>query len=171
MSFNFTAAVIICNDFGAKENEVCHCFHCFPIYFPWSDGTGCHNLNFFECWVLSQLFHSFTFIKRFFSFSSLSAISSVQSLSHVRLFATPWTATHQASLSITNSWSLPKLMSIESVMPSNRLILLSPSPPALNLSQHQGLFQRVSSLHQVAKVLEFQLQHQYFQWIFRTDFL
>ena len=49
--------------------------------------------------------------------------------------------------------------------------LLSPSPPALNLSQHQGFFQWVSSSHQVAKVLEFQLQHQSFQWIFRTDFL
>ena len=48
---------------------------------------------------------------------------SVQSLSCVRLFATPWTAAHQASLSITNSWSLLKLMSIESVMPSNHLIL------------------------------------------------
>ena len=53
-------------------------------------------------------------------------ISSVQSLSRVRLFATPWTASHQASLSITNSWSLPKLMSIESVMPSNHLILCCP---------------------------------------------
>ena len=50
--------------------------------------------------------------------------------------------------------------------------LSSPSPPpAPNLSQHQGLFQWVSSSHQVAKVLEFQLQHQSFQWIFRTDFL
>ena len=48
--------------------------------------------------------------------------------------------------------------------------LSSPSP-AFNLSQHQGLFQWVSSLHQVAKVLEFQLQHQSFQWIFRTNFL
>ena len=47
----------------------------------------------------------------------------------------------------------------------------SVSPPALNLSQHQGLFQGVSSSHQVAKVLEFQLQYQSFQWIFRTDFL
>ena len=47
----------------------------------------------------------------------------------------------------------------------------SPSPPAFNLSQHQGHFQWVSSLHQVAKVLEFQLQYQSFQWIFRTDFL
>ena len=49
--------------------------------------------------------------------------------------------------------------------------LSSPSPPAFNLSQLQGLFQWVSSSHQLAKVLEFQLQHQSFQWIFRTDFL
>ena len=49
--------------------------------------------------------------------------------------------------------------------------LLSPSPPAFNLSQHQGLFQRVSSSHQVAKLLELQPQHQFFQWIFRMDFL
>ena len=47
----------------------------------------------------------------------------------------------------------------------------SPSPPAPNLSQHQGVFKRVNSLHLVAKVLEFQLQHQSFKWIFRTDFL
>ena len=67
------------------------------------------------------------------------------------------------------SWSLLKLMSIESMMSSNHFILLSPpSPPALNLSQHQGLFQRVGSSHQVAKVVE--LQHQSFQWIFRVDF-
>ena len=67
--------------------------------------------------------------------------SSVQSLSHVRFIATPWTAVRQASLSITNLQSLLKLMSIESVMPSNHLILSSPPPPAFNLSQHQGLFQ------------------------------
>ena len=52
--------------------------------------------------------------------------SSVQSLSCVQLFATPWNAARQASLSITNSWSLPKLMTIESVMPSNHLILCHP---------------------------------------------
>ena len=50
-------------------------------------------------------------------------------------------------------------------------LLSSPSPPALNLSQHQGLFQWVSSSHQVTKVLEFQLQHQTFQWTPRTDLL
>ena len=52
--------------------------------------------------------------------------SSIQSLSHVQLFAAPWTAACQASLSITNSWSLLRLMSIESVMPSNHLILCCP---------------------------------------------
>ena len=52
--------------------------------------------------------------------------SSVQSLSRVQLFVTPWTTAHQASLSITNSWSLPKLMSIESAMPSSHLILCRP---------------------------------------------
>ena len=49
--------------------------------------------------------------------------------------------------------------------------LSSPSPPTLNLSQHQGLFKWVGSSHEVAKVLELQLQHQSFQWIFQTDFL
>ena len=69
-------------------------------------------------------------------------LSSVQLLSHVRVFVTPWTAARQASLSITNSWSLPKLMSIESVMPPNHLILCHPLLLLpFNLSQHQGLFQ------------------------------
>ena len=65
----------------------------------------------------------------------------VQLLSRVQLFATPRTAVCQASLSFTISRSLLKLMSIESVMPSNHLILSRPSPPAFNLLQHQGLFQ------------------------------
>ena len=98
--------------------------------------------------------------------------SSVQSLSHLQLFATPWITACQASLSITNSRSSPKLMCIESVMPSSHLIpLLSPSPPAPNPSQHQGLFQWVNSSHEVAKVLEFQPQHQSFQWTPRTGLL
>ena len=57
----------------------------------------------------------------------------------------------------------------DAIQPSHPLS--SPSPPAFNLSQHQGLVKWVSSLHQVAKVLEFQLQHQSFQWTSRTDFL
>ena len=57
----------------------------------------------------------------------------------------------------------------DAIRPSHSLSSLF--PPAFNLSQHQGIFQWVSSSHQVAKVLELQLQHQFFQWIFRTDFL
>ena len=45
-SFNLMAAVTICTDFAAQENKVCHCYHCFPIYLPWSDGTGYHDLSF-----------------------------------------------------------------------------------------------------------------------------
>ena len=72
----------------------------------------------------------------------------IQSLSRVRLLATPWTAAHQASLSFTLSQSLLKLVSVESVMPSNHLILSSPSSPAFNLSQYQGVsFSNESVLH------------------------
>ena len=82
--------------------------------------------------------------------------------------ATPWTAARQASLSIPSSrvcsnshplsqWCHPAIS--------------SSSSPAFNLSQHQGLFQWISSSHQVAKVLELRLQHQSFQWIFKVDFL
>ena len=73
----------------------------------------------------------------FFTPSATYSVSvSVQSLSHVRLFVTPWTAAHQAYLSITNSWSLPKLMSFELVIPSNHLILCHPLllPPSIFLS-------------------------------------
>ena len=56
----------------------------------------------------------------------------------------------------------------DAIQPSHPLS--SPSPPAFNLSKHQGLFQRVNSSHQVAKVLEFPLQHYSFQWTPRTDF-
>ena len=91
MSFNFKAEVTIHSDFGAQENEICHCFNFFPIYLPWNDGTRCHDLSF---WMLSFksafLCSSFTFIKRlfssfihfhqeFFSSSSISAIRMVSS--------------------------------------------------------------------------------------------
>ena len=73
--------------------------------------------------------------------------SSVQSLSHVRFFVTPWTAARQASLSITNSWSPPKPMSIVSVMPFNHLILCHPLllPPLIFLSIR--VFSNESALH------------------------
>ena len=90
-------------------------------------------------------------------FSSVQ-FSLVQLLSRVWHFATPWIIAHQASLSITNSWSSLKLRSLESVMPSSHLILCCPLLLLpLIPSQHQSLFQWVNSLHEVAKVLEFQL--------------
>ena len=84
-----------------------------------------------------------------FLFCSVQFSSVAQSCLNL---STPWTAAHQASLSINNSRRWLKLLSIEMVMPSNHLILYHPLllPPCL--SQHQGLFQWVSSSHQVAKV-------------------
>ena len=101
----------------------------------------------------------------------LLQFSSVQSLSRVRLCnpmnrSTPGLTVHHQLPEFTQThvhWVS------DAIQPSHPLS--SPSPPAFNLSHHQGLFKWVSSLHQVAKVLEFQLQHQPFQWIFRTDFL
>ena len=93
--------------------------------------------------------------------------ASVQSLSHVQLFATPWTAAHQASLSITNSWSCLKFVSIMVMMPSNHLILcrLLLIPPSIFPSIR--VFSNKSALCiRWPNVLEFQLQHQSFQWVF-----
>ena len=79
------AAITICSDFEAPKNKVWHCFYCFLIYLPWSDGTRCHDLSF---WILSFKptfsVSSFTFIKRLFSSSSLSAIR-VMSSAYLRL--------------------------------------------------------------------------------------
>ena len=79
------AAVTICRDFGAPQNKAWHCFHCSPIYFPWSDGTRCHDLHFLNV-ELKPTFSlsSLTFIKRLFSSSSLSAIR-VVSFAYLRL--------------------------------------------------------------------------------------
>ena len=75
-----------------------------------------------------------------------SISQSIQSFSHVQFFVTPWTAARQASLSITNSWSLPKPMSIESVMPSNHLILCHPLLLPLSIFPSIRVFSNVSAL-------------------------
>ena len=101
------------------------------LNFTSMDSYGMHSSGTYFChsvvWFLDSanmmhlvLVHSSSLL------CSIPLFSSVQSLSHVWLFATPWTAARQASLSITNSWSLLKLMSIELVMPSNHLILCFP---------------------------------------------
>ena len=76
----------------------------------------------------------------------MAQISSVQLLSHVQLFVTPQTAARQASLSITNSWSLPKLMSVELVMPSNHLILCRPLLLLLSIFPSIKVFSNQSAL-------------------------
>ena len=92
----------------------------------------------------------------------------------VWLFATPWPAARQASLSFTISWSLLKFMSIESVMSSNHLILCHPLLLLPSIFPNIRVFSNesaTSALHQVAKVLELQPQHQSLQWKLRIDFL
>ena len=110
-------------------------------------------------------------MKRFLcSFPNLY-ISCVQSLSHV-WFCDPMDCTTPGFLV---HHQLPELAQThvhwvsDAIQPSHPLS--SPSPPAFNLSKHQSLYQWVSSLHEVANVLELQLQHQSFKWISRVDFL
>ena len=97
--------------------------------------------------------------------------SSVQSLSCVWLFATPWTIACQASLSIINSRSLRKLISIELVMPSNHLTLCHPLLLLPSIFPSIKSFQMSQLFTSGDQNIEFQLQHQSFQWIFRNDFL
>ena len=100
----------------------------------------------------------------------MNEIVIVQSLSCFWLFATPWTAARQASLSFIISWSLLKLMSIESMIPSNHLILCCPILLLPSIFLSNRVFSNESVLHiKWPQVLEF--QHQSFQWIFRTDSL
>ena len=118
------------------------------------------GLKMFECSIFPTIH------------AGICGLSSVQSLSRFRLFATPWTAACQASLSITNSQSLLKLMSIESVMPSNNLILCLPLLLLPSIFPGIRVFSNESALCiRWPKYWEFQLQHQSFQWTPRTDLL
>ena len=114
-------------------------------------------------------------LRSFFNFNLLVKLLSVQFNSVSQSCPTlcnPLTAAHQASLSITSSWSLLKLMSILSWW-CHPTISSSFVPISSHLQSFPASrsFPRVSSSHKVAKILEFQLQHQCFPWIFRTDFL
>ena len=119
--------------------------------------------------IWKQLRCLLTWIKKLWYVYSMEY--SVQSLSRVRLFATPWNAARQASLSITNSCSLFKPMSIESMMPSSHLILCCPFSSCLQCLPASGSFPMSQLFTSDGQVLEFQLQHQSFQWTPRTDLL
>ena len=127
-----------------------------------SNWTHCIMIGIIYAFSFPWFIHVFTYnivdLKYILYLCSVyRTIRSDQLLSCVRLFATPWIAARQASLSITNSQSSLRLTSIKSVMPSSHLILcrplllLPPIPPSISL------FQWVNSSHEVAKVLEFQL--------------
>ena len=111
---------------------VCQAVYCHPAYLTYMQSTSWETLG----WRKHKL-----------ESSCPIQFSSVQSLSHVQVFVTPWIAAHQASLSITNSWSSLRLMSIESVIPSSHVILchplflLPPIPPSIRV------FSNESTLH------------------------
>ena len=139
---------------------------------------SCCLLSFWQWpyWVLwGHSFLWFWFAFLIFSEIDLFSYAFFSRVSSCYLFWWPLSG-HLLRLAVfASGWAmgdprgLPPPSPSKSRQPSHPL--LSPSPPAFNLSQHQGLFQWVSSLHQVANILEFQLQHQSFQWMFRTDFL
>ena len=168
-------------------------FRLWPIFWSghlffwnWAAGAACIFLRlilcrlvcyyFLQIWGIYALIFKISFLLLTLGFFISSFSSwfrcSVQSLSCVRLFATPWIAEHQASLSITNSQSLLKLMPIESVMPSSHLILcrplllLPPIPPSIRASSSDSTLRM-----RWPKYWEFQLQHQSFHWTPKTDLL
>ena len=118
----------------------------FPIdYLSWFYGILFHE----------KIYLKITFVDSFYGIRASVQFNSVQSLSRVWLFATPWIAARQASLSITNSRSSLKLMSIESVMSSSHLILCRPLFLLPRIPPNISLFQWVNSSHDVAKYWSF----------------
>ena len=97
--------------------------------------------------VLFEITHKYCISESFVDYEGPVQFSSVQSLSRVQLLETPWTAAHQTSLSITNSWNLPKLMSIESVMPPHHLIFCHPLLLLPSIFPSIRVFSNESALH------------------------
>ena len=119
--------------------------------------SHCHNVSK----QLNTMLHSLDLFNQF-----SSVFQSCTTLCHPMDCSMPGLPVHRQLLEFTQThvhWVS------DAIQPSHPL--LSPSPPHFNLSQHQGLFQWISSSHQVAKILEFEPQHQSFQRTFRTDFL
>ena len=140
--------------------------------------TGCPDFSAFSSLVHSVPQQKWSYSENeVMSMLCLKSCCSVQSLSRVWLFTTPWTAARQASLSVTSSRSLLKPMSIESVMPSTHLILchpllLLPSVfPSIGVFSLSQLFPSGGQSIRVSVLQHSVLQHQSFQWIFRTDLL
>ena len=143
------------------RGNIGNCYSCFPKTSFWVDSWGLRAVCYPSC--LIKGLNEMT-ARMGFQFSSVAQLC--PTLCDPMICSTPGLTVHHQLPESTHThfhWVG------DAIQPSYPL--LSPSPPALNLSQCQGLFKWVSSLHQVAKILEFQLQHQSFQWTPRTDLL
>ena len=154
---------------GKNTGVGCHfLLQCMKVKSESEVAQSCPTLsNPMDCSLIGSSVHGI-FQARVLEWGAIafseSQYSSVQLLSHVRLFATPWTAAHQASLSITNSQSLLKLMSIESVKPLNHLILCCPLLLLHSIFPSLRVFSNESVLRiRWPKYWECHLQHQSFQ--------
>ena len=104
-SFNYMAAVTTCSDFGVQENKICHCFHFFPLYFPWSDGTV------FLIWASSQLFYySLSVSSRGSSLSAISMVSSeyLRLLIFLAILIPSWDSSNPSFYMMYSSYKLNK---------------------------------------------------------------
>ena len=166
------SAVTVHSDFEAQENKVWHYSIFCPCICHEVMGLDAMILVFWMCFKPAFSLSSFTFIKRLFS-SLLSAI--VQFSSFAQSCPTFRNPMKHSTPGLPVHHQLPEFTQTHSHRVSDAIqtfhLLLPSFPFTFTLSQHQGLSQWVNSLHQVAKVLEVQLQHQSFQWIFRVDFL
>ena len=147
---------------------------CVCVYLFWKFGElGSLSHSKILIWVKKVWLEAQRLISLYRLFSSIQFSRSVMSFYDPMDCSAPGLPVHHQLLELT----LTHVHRVgDAIQPSPPLLspsppLSSPFPPAFNLSQHQGLFQWVSTLHQVAKILEFQLQLQSFQWIFRTDLL
>ena len=164
------------SNYYSNNNAWIRCFplvfwNFFPMMFYFSSWANSFLLMLMSI-IQINLCLLFIVIGSFASLCFIIVFSSVQSLNRVLLFATLWTAACQACLSITNSQSLPKLMSIEWVMPSNHLILHCPLLLLPSIFPSIRVFSKESALCiRWPKYWSFSFQHQSFQWTPRTDFL
>ena len=149
----------------------------FQILFPYrllqdiEHGSLCYGRSLLFIYFIYKINNNNNLKFKTRSFVVSAVVFVVQSPSHVQFFVMRWTAARQPSLSLTISQSLPKHMSIASVMPSNHLILCHPLLLLPSIFPASGSFPVSQLFASGAKVLELQLQHQSFQWIFRTDLL
>ena len=150
-----TGSVIFCWWECEMDHLLCQTFWHFLITLNIQLLSGCKH----SCSMISNSIPRYIFLKT-------SVVQSCPTLCDPTDCSTPGLPVNHQLPEFTQT---PAHWVGDALQPSHPLS--SPAPPAFNLSQHQGLFKWVSSSHQVAKGLEFQLQHQSFQWTFRTDFL